>query len=285
MNVFNNGSRIKSTIVITLFSIMLTACGGGDSNQDIDLNVTGTWKHTQVHKYYNVASNEYLGSNFIEMSLIFKEELEGIKYYPCWGNVGNGAGVGKTETQIITDVDSVFSKTFIKGVDGSYSTQEVKNIPVEGDDTVYYNQSFVLSKKSNEIIIDNGLLILNGPISVTEYNHACVVLHYSNIDDGKIYDIVIPYDDSILTLSLLTQLNPAVGPVTYTLATSSDSPIRLDISSQSTAFWNIVGSNTLSLGTTNINIIESTDSILSGTYSFTTNDNLNYDGEFLMELR
>ena len=285
MNVFNNCSRIKLTIVITLFSIMLTACGGGDSNQDIDLNVTGTWKHTQVHKYYNVASNEYLGSNFIEMSLIFKEELEEIKYYPCWGNVGNGAAVGKTETQIITDVDSVFSKTFIKGVDGSYSTQEVKNIPVEGDDTVYYNQSFVLSKKSNEIIIDNGLLILNGPISVTEYNHACVVLHYSNIDDGKIYDIVIPYDDSILTLSLLTQLNPAVGPVTYTLATSSDSPIRLDISSQSTAFWNIVGSNTLSLGTTNINIIESTDSILSGTYSFTTNDNLNYDGEFLMELR
>lgn len=285
MNVFNNCSRIKSTIVITLFSIMLTACGGGDSNQDIDLNVTGTWKHTQVHKYYNVASNEYLGSNFIEMSLIFKEELEEIKYYPCWGNEGDGAAVSKTETQIITDVDSVFSKKFIKGIDGSYSTQEVKNIPVEGDDTVYYNQSFVLSKKSNEIIIDNGLLILNGPISVTEYNHACVVLHYSNIDDGKIYDIVIPYDDSILTLSLLTQLNPAVGPVTYTLATSSDSPIRLDISSQSTAFWNIVGSNTLSLGTTNINIIESTDSILSGTYSFTTNDNLNYDGEFLMELR
>ena len=105
------------------------------------------------------------------------------------------------------------------------------------------------------------------------------------MDDGKIYDIVIPYDDSMLTLSLLTQSNPAVGPVTYTLATSSDSPIRLDVSSQSTAFWNIVGSNTLSLGTTNINIIESTDSILSGTYSFTTNDNLNYDGEFLMELR
>jgi len=284
-NIFNNCSRIKLTIVITLFSIMLTACGGGDSNQNVESNLTGTWKHTQIHKYYDAETDEYLGSNFIDVSLIFKEELGEIKYYACWGDGTNGAPVSKTDTQIITDDGSFFSRIFTKNIDGSYSTQEVKNLQDGGDDTTYYNQSFVLSKISNEIIIDKGLLVLNGPVSVAEYNHACVVRHYSNINDGAIYEIVIPYDDSTITLSLLTQSNPVVGPVNYTLASSSDSPIRLNISSQSTGFWNTVGSNTLTLETTSINIIESTDSILSGTYSFTTNDNLNYDGEFLMELQ
>jgi len=273
---------MKITIISILISI-LTACGGGDSNQNVESNMTGTWKHTQIHKYYDTATDKYLASNFIETTLIFKEESGEIKYSPCWGDGTNEAPVIKTDTQLITDYGSFFSRTFTKNVDGSYSTQEVKNL--QGSSTTYYNQSFTLTKLSNEIIIDKGLLVLNGPVAVTEYNHACFVRHHSNIDNGQRYEIMIPYDDSYIVFGLHLNTKPEVGFVTYTRATSGTTPILLDISSPSTAFWNIVGSNTLTLETTNINIIESTDLILSGTYSFTTHDNLNYDGEFQMELQ
>lgn len=269
-------------ITISILISILTACGGGDSNQNVESNITGTWQHTQIHKYYDTATDEYLGSNFIETTLIFKEKSGEIKYSPCWGLGTNEAPVINAGTQLITDYGSFFSRTFTKNIDGSYSTQEVKNL--QGSSTAYYNQNFTLTKLSNEIIIDKGLLVLNGPVAVTEYNHACFVRHYSNIDDGRIYEIVIPYDDNFLSLSLTSISKPVVGPVTYTVTTSGTSPILLNILSPSTAFWNTVGSNTLTTDTTNINIIESTDSILSGTFSFTTHDNLSYDGEFQMEL-
>lgn len=274
---------IMKIIIISILISILTACGGGDSNQNLESDILGTWKHTQIHKYYDTATDKYLGSDFIETTLIFKEESGEIKYSPCWGLGINESPVINTGTQLITDYGSSFSKIFTKNIDGSYSTQEVKVL--QASSSTYYNQKLTLTKLSNEIIIDKGLLVLNGPVAVTEYNHACFVHHYSNVNDGRIYEIVIPYDDSFLSLSLTSISKPAVGPVTYTVTTSGTSPILLNILSPSTAFWNTVGSNILTTNTTNINIIESTDSILSGTFSFTTHDNLNYDGEFQMELQ
>lgn len=54
--------------------------------------------------------------------------------------------------------------------------------------------------------------------------------------------------------------------------------------SPATEFSNIVGSNMLNITTADINIIESTNTILSGTFSFVANNNGNYSGEFQMEL-
>lgn len=270
-------------IIISMLVIMLTACGGGDSdsNQNADSNMSGTWRHTQVYRYHNVETNEYLYSNFIETTLIIAEEPDKINYSSCWEYGTNTHVAIKTDNHFYINNGST---AFTLNTDGSYSSQEVTNIKDYELDTKYYNQHFTLTKISNDVIIDKGLLVLTGPVSVTEYNHACLTRQYSDLYDRKIYDLTVPYDDSYLYIRLDLMSKPTVGAVAYTEYEQGVPIFNFDVISPATTFRNTVGSNMLDIRTANINIIESSDTILSGTYSFVANNQENYSGEFQMEL-
>ena len=268
-------------IIISILITILTACGGGDSNQNTDSNMSGTWRHTQVHRYHNVETNEYLYTNFIETTLIVTEEIDEINYSSCWEYGTNAHFAIKTDDYFYINNGTT---AFTRNKDGSYSTQEETNIQYSWMPATYFNAHTTLSKISNDIVIDKGLLVLTGPVAVTEYNHACLSRQYSNISDRETYDLTVPYDDSYLYIRLDLMSKPEVGPFNYIEYKEGASIFGFDIISPATAFWDTVGSNILNITTANINIIESSNSILSGTYSFIANNNENYSGEFQMEL-
>lgn len=280
---------MKAAYIFVLLSV-LTGCGH-DNNPPLEENeplveksedMSGTWRHTQVHEYYSVETNEYLYSDFIETTLVINEDSEEVRYSECW-EYGKDSHIAiKTEENFsINYGDTVFTLND----DGRYSTQEENNIQYSGMTSTYFNRYFMLEKISSDVLTDKGLLVLSGPVEVTEYNHVCLWQMYSNADDERIYELQVPYDDSWLDVRINLMSTPGAGEIEYTPYTSGASLYSFSISSNATNFWNIVGSNTLSIDTAIINIIESTDNILSGTYSFVVNNNESYSGEFQMELK
>ena len=151
--------------------------------------------------------------------------------------------------------------------------------------TTYYNRHFTLEKISNDVIIDKGLLVLSGPVEVTEYNQVCLWHQYSNLYDLRTYVLEVPYDDSRIGIRLNLISTPEVGEVEI-IPYNQDAAISgFGVSSSAKKFSDIAGSSILSIDTASINIVESTDNILSGTYSFVANNNESYSGEFQMELK
>ena len=142
-----------------------------------------------------------------------------------------------------------------------------------------------LSKISNDVIIDKGLFVLAGPVETSQFNHICLVRHYANDSLGKAYSLYVPYDDDSLVFDIGFLSKLMVGPITYIRNEVGATLLDINIYSSSTAFMNIVGSNTMQINAADLNIIESTESILSGTFSFIDiNSSENYSGEFQMEL-
>lgn len=265
-------------IIIAVFAISLLSCKG---ENETDKNVlTGTWKYTITHENYSIETDEYLYTNYIESTLIITEESGEIKYSSCWEYGINDYIAIKTDSHL----SNINGYTFILNEDGSYSTEKDKgNINYPGISTEYYDTHLTLSKISDDVIIDKGLLVLNGPVAVTEYNHACLSHHYSNLFSENIYELTVPYDDRYLNFRLELASKPSEGAVVYSDFTSEDPVSDFFISSNATVFWETVNSNLLAPDTADFNFIESTDMILSGTYSFTVNSE-NYNGEFQIEL-
>lgn len=108
-----------------------------------------------------------------------------------------------------------------------------------------YTSIATLRKESNDVSIDNGTFVINGPITNAEYNHVCLWHAYANIGDRTTTEILVPFDDDSLSLRL--ELQGEIFPGTYAYAQRYDeSQVRLDVMSNSTLYWNLAGSNTLS---------------------------------------
>ena len=269
------------TVILFLFALAIAGCSNSsapDSDTQNSLNstdLTGTWLINSETEIYKTDTGEYLSSDFLRFMYILEETNVGVKYDRCWEYGTNSSLYGiKAEYHF-----------YMNPSDNGFSLQDdgslKRIIEFERDYQPGFNFRSIetLTKVSDQVSVDNGTFVLNGPISSAEYEHVCLFQGHSNIGDRRTIEIVTPFDNDSLSLHFTFQGD--ITPGTYQYTNYYDpSQVTIDISSNSAAFGAQVNSNTLAASNVEVVIIESNSAKISGTYTLTGQDAGMYSGEF-----
>ena len=268
------------TVIPFLLTLVIAGCSNSsDSDPDTQnrlnsIDLTGTWLINSETETYKTDTGEYLSSDFVRFKYVLEETDVGVKYDRCW-EYGDVSPYGiKTEYRF-----------YMNASDNGFSLQDdgsLKRITeFERDYQPGFNFKSIetLTKISNQVSVDNGTFVLNGPIVSAEYDHVCLWQVHSNIGDRHTIEVVTPFDND--SISLHVDLQGDITPGTYQYTNYNDpSQVTIDISSNSAAFRDQVSSTTLAASNVEVVIIESSSAKISGTYTLTGQDAGMYSGEF-----
>ncbi|MDH5446261.1 MAG: hypothetical protein OEY52_11950 [Gammaproteobacteria bacterium] len=267
-------------VTFIIFSFTLIACNHSDDNSSEesvslkDIKISGTWLMSTERQLYKTSTNEYLSSTYISENYIFEDTDKGVKYSRC-RNYGRIPLYGiKTDTRFYLNImDNGFS------LNNENVLEQITEYNNEWEPDFHYKSISKLTKITDTTLVDNGTLIVNGPVSLEEYNHICILAVSYSLGHSKIFEIMTPFDDDYISLRLDTYDKVTPGVFEYE-ERHQESLVKIDLHSNAQKYWNIVGSNTLAPSNATINLIEYSDTKISGSYSFTGLDNESYSGEF-----
>jgi len=141
-----------------------------------------------------------------------------------------------------------------------------------------------LEKLSDDVDVDNGSLTLDGPVSATNTDHVCQYHYYSNFGDENTYEVLIPYYNDYISMRFTHMAGLTTGIHNWTPWVVGAEILNFDITGGPGNFWDTVGSNTLAPASATINITNSTDSNIAGSFSFIGQDAGNYTGSFSIDI-
>ena len=277
-----------SNAVLFLVSVLVSACDSGEGSSDdsagalspSSIDMTGTWLMTTERQVIKLDTDEYLYSEYYESRYVFDDTLQGVRYSACWDYARTSSAYGvKTDAHLYLQPSDPDDTGFI--AINSNTLQRTSHYEAEWQPGFRHVQIDTLTRLSDGVEIDNGTVLMNGPISVNEYNHVCISKVYSNLGESRGLLFMVPYDDRHISFSLnyLGDLSP--GTYSYNERWDSEAELlNMDVSSSAYDFSDIVGSNTLAPEDVTIIIIESNESRVSGTFDFLGQDGMRYDGEF-----
>ena len=154
-----------------------------------------------------------------------------------------------------------------------------------GINDIEYNKKQSLVKLSSSVMTDQGSFALNGPVSMYEQNRVCLGRAYSSVSDIEYFHLYIPLEDIYVEFVAGFDTRPQPGVLTFDRQNPEETMVnRFDVFSNAESFVSTVGSNTLSPDNVELVITESSAEVLSGTFTFSGQDNQNYSGEFYIEL-
>lgn len=294
---FPDGIKADSTSLISLVSkaalvlvllLLISGCIHNDSNpppgnnpppvdnntslKDVDLS--GTWQMVTEVQQFKTSTEEYLQSSFYEEKYFLDDTVVGVEYSVCRVYGGIPVYGIKTDKHFYMNVSD---DGFVLQDDGTLMrSRSYTNSWEPGFNFVAIE---TLTKISDNLLLDSGTFIFNGPVAITEHAHVCRRKTDYSVGIQWAVNIQVPYDDDYLTFNI--EIRDAITAGTYTYARRWDAtPVQIEVYSNATAFWNIVGTNTIGARDVSVTIIEVTDLRLSGTFSFTGQDDGSYSGEF-----
>jgi len=268
-------------LVLGLAVISLVGCkGSNDGGTDVedpsikDINLTGTWLMSNEIERYKKSTDEYLSSTYISESYLLEETDKGVKYSSCnrYSGIPN-YGIKTEEHFYLSPIENGFR------LNGDGVLEQRSEYENEWEPDFYYKSILNLTEISESNIIDNGTLIVNGPVSIEEHNHICVWEVSYSIGNKRTLEIMAPFGDSYISFRLDIYDEIVAGLFEYS-GPNSESLVRVDLSSSASSYWDVVGSNTLSPSDVSLNLIEYNDTKISGVFSFTGQDGGSYSGEF-----
>lgn len=270
---------IMRLITLLCLSAALFACNHEAKDTTLmDQDLSGTWLFTRYDAIYDTNTDAYIATEIYNQRLVISDSNLGVLYYECWDVAGVGQSASKTDTHLYIDGNATAFASISTGV--LETETESLASPNPGQTIERYKR---LEKLTSSVDVDKGLLVLSGPITVSETDTVCVSHQYNDVNDIHIYDLNVPYDNDYLYMRMEIHAGPTTGLHNYTRFVSGADIYYFDILSTSANFWSVVGSNILAPTTATINITESTDSNIAGTFSFVGQDAGNYSGEFSMD--
>lgn len=278
---------MKALFIIPILSSLLLACGSDKSKDDNtppvkSVDLSGTWNSHTETKRIKIATKEYISSSFQEETIILDDTENGVLYNGC--NSYNSAYKNQGIYGVKTD-----QHFYINPSDEGYKLQKDGTLVQKRTKEYDYSPGFTyestttLSKLSEEVEIDNGTIILKGPIEIEEYSQVCINKYTSNIGITRTITLSTRYDNSSIAFAFTFEgdITPGIYEYQYELTRKAPLPVSLTISSGASKFWTVTGSNVLSEKDVKITIIDSTEEKISGSFEITTrNDRGTYTGEF-----
>lgn len=246
------------------------------------VDLTGTWLSATETRKIKDDTGEYLLSDFNESTYIMEDTENGVKYSRCsdYWNFYSGYAVKTSEH---------FYMSLNDGSEAGFTLQDDDTLKKVSYSTDEYSPGYnfesitTLTKINDGVSINNGSLVLTGPVSVAEYDQSCLWKNYSSIGERQSLSFSVPYGDDNLTFSLYSYVDISVGSYSYTDYFDAKA-VRLDVYSYTDDFRDIADSSYLEPENVTIEVTESTDEKLVGFFSFTGNDEQLYSGEFDIQL-
>lgn len=277
--------------IITLFMVFLCGCELLDedsSNHEIqpraltlaDTDLSGTWLLKQETRETKIETGEYLLSSFYESKFILEDTERGVIYNECeeYGDIDPPYGI-KTPQHFYMNVQD---PGFMLQADGTL--QQTAVYELEYNPGFSYESIQTLTKVSEGVDIDNGTLALRGPVSVEEYSHVCLLKSTSNIGNRRSYHLIIPFDNERMIFSLNLIGEAPVG--TYIINDYySANEVVIDFYSNSILFEETMNSSGLDYENATINIIESNEDVISGSFVIIDESGNEHSGEFELILK
>ena len=270
------------TIILFILAFTIAACTSQQSNDAVstslsETDLSGTWKYLRETKTYNISTNEYLYSDFLEYTMIISDSGGGVSYQSCWRYGDSSITAVKTDEYLYLDINS---DGYSQGSNGELSRTMLVDNPNSQTNELRVTET--LTKLSSNVQLDSGKFVLNGAITNIEDNHVCLFKSSNSLNSNESLEIVVPFYDS--TLSVRLRSTERLVPGTYQYEQSSNNIVYgFNVSSNSSIFWNQIGTNGLFPDRATISITESSVDIYSGTFSFVGIDNENYSGEFIID--
>lgn len=271
--------------------LVLAGCGSDKSEDDQDnstpgngnpvpktINLSGTWLKSTEDRRTRIDTGIYESSYFTIFKHLMDDTVTGVQFERCWeyGEPFPLVGV-KTSDRFYTFPGSPSDPGY--AIHSESLLTRVTTFEPAWDPGYSYESIETLTKISDSIEIDNGTFILNGPISVAEFNHACVWLATDDPVELQTLEFLAPYTDDSISFHFQFKGGITVGTYHYDELRFADEVV-LDVFSNATAFMNTVGSNALSPTDVTVNITEATPDRLAGSFAFLGMDNQRYTGEF-----
>jgi hypothetical protein len=273
----------KQLLFILAITLLLSACGSGSSgeiseNDSLSLNeldLSGTWKSVTETRIIEKSTGEYLSSLFTQNTVLFEETENGVLVSECQ-DYGYDDHYG-------TKSDDRF---YIYSTLNGHTLQENGSLSQVTTEEYDYSPGFIyestntLSRISDDIVLDNGTLVLNGPVSVEEYSHVCLWQVSDSVGVSRTVELQARYGGSYLSLRLEIEGDVVAGVYQYDDRSVTDSEVLLDVASNAIEFWDIVDSNGLDARNVTVNISDVAGNRMLGSFEFTGQDDGLYDGEF-----
>ncbi len=278
-------NQLKHTCMGILLILIITNLVAGCMHSDnspsqkeiqtlASVDLSGTWTMSNEIKKYKVDTGEYLLSTFIEHEYLLDDTDIGVGYAECrrYGGILN-YGVKTDDHFYMNTQDNGFALQD----DGTLQMESAYTYP--WDPEYNYESIQTLTKVSDDIQLDYGTFILNGPIAKEEYAHVCRWTAHSNIGKNRTVAIIAPFGDDDMSFQFNIVDDIAAGAYTYSRFVGNR-PFTIDVSSFATEFQSAINSNTLAPDDVSVTFIELTDFRMSGVFSFTGQDEGSYSGEF-----
>lgn len=293
MPLFSRMIKMKKYIV-ALLSCFLVACNSSDdsdpSTQPItplnlnDIDLTGMWVLNTHEDKIRSDNGDTASTSYRRQTYIFSDTPYGVEYNECAeyhipSETKTGAKTNNYFYFHINNIDEVgFSANSQNQLKREYSY--TSEFDLEAGFTFNLEQSLI--RVNEHPALDQGNFILNGPITIAEYDHACLYEHYELT--GNEYQVILamPFDNYTINISIFFKGTIESGTFRYNNYFDAHE-VSIDITSDANAFEEIVGSNTLSPEDVTINITEVTNSKIIGNFSFTGQDQGEYSGEFAID--
>ena len=276
-----------SKAIFFAFLVVLAGCGDNKSDslsETDESDLSGTWLHTQVQYVYDRNSGEYISTEYYESTIILSDTGVGMTTSEC-SLYQQHDYLGKKGDDYINLQIAPSAPTYFQVAKDKFETELDRDINSSYSTNTKVDKRLTIEKLSSNVVIDKGLLVLNGPISINEYSHVCVGKKYSTFNSTVYYDLHVPFDDYNLIMQMKFSAHPSVGVLTYTKENTEASILNeFDVSSTSSYFLDRVDSSTLAPDNVLVNVHQSSEDVLSGEFSFLGHDGGDYSGEFYIDL-
>jgi hypothetical protein len=262
-----------------LFVILISSCATEENSEQQDNDkLTGTWISTSINTDYD--NNDIMtGAETVYSTFYFTEsdtdiQLSRCEKYSSTTSLPSFLQKNNDELNFIGFAETPFS---------IISSTEISRIYEINHN--YGKTSFnqTLTKMSSSIDLTRGYLQLNGPISASNKNHACLSqsINSDNTQNNK-QNVLIPFDNDFITFSINLSQALATGTYQYDISQAGNSPAlySLDVYSNADTFWNTISSNTLSPEQATLEITTARSDFIEGDFSFIGQDGDSYTGSF-----
>ena len=174
--------------LLLILSFTLFGCGSDKSVNDEaslslqETDLTGTWVMVDEIRSTNVISGEYLSSQYFEYRYVMEEKEDGVRFNRCWeyGGFNELTGV-KTNKRFYLNLSD---PGFTLNSDGEL--EQVSSFERSWEPDFTFQSVKTLRKISDDVEIDSGSYILNGPVSVEEYEHVCAWQVHSSVGSIRV---------------------------------------------------------------------------------------------------
>jgi len=272
---------------VLVLVVFLVGCGSSSNKESDQINLSnsdlsGTWRVSTIEDIHHSESGEYLYSSLSTNTLIISDSDSETTYTEChdYGR-DRGKPAIKTDENLYID----FGETRLEAVSSTMlTTEREEGIENSWLPNRYVNKRLELEKISDDVILDNGVLTMNGPISATEFSQVCLYHYYSSLTDDHSYNIIIPFEEDELDLSIRLIGQPEEQTYDFTRYQDGAAILRFDFGSTSSAFEEVIGARHIQVESAEITITESNHNVLSGSYAFVGPNDEAFDGEFQIKL-